>query len=69
MSRFSMLVAVVVLLLTVLFGFAFVEGSRIQRENLNQGILMHAGLPICQAPKVDENNDEQVEHMDTKEVA
>lgn len=68
MSRFSALVAVMALLLTVWFGFALVEGSRMRRENLDQDILMHAGLPICQAPKATDEG-ETVEHMDTKEVA
>ena len=69
MSKFSALVVVLVLLLAAWFSFACMEGSRIRRENRNQDILMHAGLPICQAPKADENDDEQVDHMDTKEVA
>ena len=68
MSRFSTLVAVMALLLTVWFGFALVEASRLHTENRDQDILIHAGLPICQAPKANEAG-EAVEHMDTKEVA
>lgn len=72
MSRLSIVIAIAAMTSMLWLGIAFIVLSETKARNNGQDILVQAAMPICAAPKPSEegaDGDEQVDHVDTKEVA